>query len=194
MYSSKRVQSLAPLYLNNSSATRKGRPLLPIWLIGGERIYHSSPQARIGGVCLIPCRASWLLHALPGRTPGWHTHKVMEEIYARPVSLQTPSCQLLASGDRVCLSTWKTATAPHTYARAHANACAYTPYAYTHTHTHTRYCIHSHAASLLRADSRINLKLPPPSFITQYQPKLLHVPYQRNFAPLDFDGLGSNIT
>lgn len=63
------------------------------------------------------------------------------------------------------------------------------------THTHIRQCTHTHthAASLLRADSRINLKLSPPSFITQYQPKLLHVPYQRNFS-LDFDRLGSNIT
>ena len=96
-----------------------------------------------------------------------------------------------AGGDRVCLSTWKTATAPHTYARATQKMHRHIHNMLTHTHTQPP---HAYAAFLLGADSRINLKLSPPSFITQYQPKLLHVPYQRNFAPLDFDRLRNNIT
>lgn len=102
----------------------------------------------------------------------------------RPVSLQTPSCQLLASGDRVCVLTWKTATPMQAHTHKYLGKytiCLHTPTPTSaHTHTHP---------PLLQADSRINLKLSPPSFITQYQPKLLHVPYQRNFPPRDSDRL-----
>lgn len=148
------------------------------------------------GVCLIPCQAQWLHNALPGRTPGWSTHKVMEEIYARPVSLQTPSCQLLASGDRVCLSTWKAATATHMPICAHTDTntahrhicimlkCILTP---TSAHTHTR----THKVFHFEIDSRINLKLSSPSFIIQFQPIYIHVPCQSNFSTLNFDIFGN---
>lgn len=45
----------------------------------------------------------------------------------RPVSLKIPACQLPASGDRVCLLTWKTAMAPHTPVHTHIH----TPHAHT---------------------------------------------------------------
>lgn len=135
------------------------------------------------GVCLIPCQAQWLHNALPGRTPGWSTHKVMEEIYARPVSLQTPSCQLLASGDRVCLSTWKAATATH------MPICAHTD---TNTaHRHICIMCRTHKVFHFQIDSRINLKLSSPSFIIQFQPIYIHVPCQSNFSTLNFDIFGN---
>lgn len=49
----------------------------------------------------------------------------------RPVSLKIPACQLPASGDRVCLLTWKTAMAPHTPVHTH------TQNSYTLTSAHT---------------------------------------------------------
>ena len=94
---------------------------------------------------------------------------------------------------------------PHTPVHAHTQTCTQThsdthnyigiytislharprPPVHTYSHTHT---------SLLQADSRINLKLYPPSFISQYQPQLLDVPYQRDNSLFDLDRPGNNIT
>lgn len=52
----------------------------------------------------------------------------------RPVSLQTPSCQLLASGDRVCVLTWKTATPMQAHTHKYLGKC--TICLHTHTPTH----------------------------------------------------------
>lgn len=54
----------------------------------------------------------------------------------RPVSLKIPACQLPASGDRVCLLTWKTAMAPHTPVHTHTNKTTQTSYTHAHWCTH----------------------------------------------------------
>lgn len=60
----------------------------------------------------------------------------------RPVSLKIPACQLPASGDRVCLLTWKTAMAPHTpvHTHTHTKKKKYADFLHTHPSVHTQMC------------------------------------------------------
>lgn len=55
----------------------------------------------------------------------------------RPVSLKIPACQLPASGDRVCLLTWKTAMAPHTPVHTHTQMKVHKLHTHTPTGAHT---------------------------------------------------------
>lgn len=54
----------------------------------------------------------------------------------RPVSLEIPACQLPASGDRVCLLTWKTAMAPRTPVPTHTQIQVHTISAHVPTGPH----------------------------------------------------------
>lgn len=105
-------------------------------------------------------------------------HKVMEEMYAKACvtenSCLSITCQWWQSvcwlGKRLWFHTHT-----HTPVHRHTNTKL--------LHIHAYQCTHWRAASLLRADSRINLKLSPPSFITPFQPKLFHTAVQRNSPP-----------